>query len=451
MSDTNTKITLNIDKSQEKTYIKVPFNVPYDVEAINISYSYYGSEAGSLPKDYEKNVIDLAVLDEQGMEVGATGSNKKNIIISASYSTPGYKRVNINAGQWTIICGAYLVRSEGVEVEYSISYEFKQYKWLKGDLHTHSVNSDGKLSVNELGLRAREEGLNFIISTDHNNFFHNKSLPQIPNLTIIPGVEFTHYKGHMNIWGLETPYTASYAVNTLDEFKVLHKEARDRGGLISLNHPHCSLCPWRWGLDVVDYDAVEVWNGPMRKDNLTSIEWWHNELLKGRKLVAVGGSDYHKDFPMVKLMAKPTTLVYAKSKSQEDILDAIEQGRVVTIKSSSSPTIEMTSDNAVVGDTIKWNKDSLVNISISKLLRKHRLVVYNNDKIIYDHKSTRNKAHSVSLKVEDKGFVRAEIRYYPKAFERLFYRTIMFFLLRKQAFDPIPEFISAITNPIYYD
>ncbi|MGI6701603.1 MAG: CehA/McbA family metallohydrolase [Christensenellales bacterium] len=443
-------IKIKIEKSQEKQFIKIPFDVPENVEGIRIKYSYYGDSVNSLPKDFEKNVIDIALLRPDGTEAGATGSNKKDIYLSESYSTPGYAKQEITAGKWTIICGAYLIRSEGVEVAYTIEFTYKHYRWLKGDLHTHSVYSDGKFTVPELGEKAIKNGFDYFALTDHNNFFHNKHLPDIRDLTIIPGVEFTHYKGHMNILGLETPYTGSYAVNTKDEFLALYKEAYDRGALICLNHPLCSLCPWKWDFDF-KYHAVEVWNGPMRKDNLRAVSWWHNLLKDGHRVTAVGGSDFHFEFPpLINLFARPTTYVYAKSNSPEDILAAIKEGRAVIVKNPKSPFIEMTSGNAVIGDSVKLKKDTTVKITVNKLKRGYKLLVYDDDGVIDEVKGKSGRVE-LDVSVRKKGFVRAEIKYHPKLIERLIYRLVMLFMLRSQAFDKVPDFISALTNPIYFE
>ncbi len=40
-------------------------------------------------------------------------------------------------------------------------------KWYKGNLHTHSTNSDGRLSPEEVIGLYREEGYDFLALTDH--------------------------------------------------------------------------------------------------------------------------------------------------------------------------------------------------------------------------------------------------------------------------------------------
>lgn len=446
-------ITINvpIKKEQEKQFIKVPFDVPDNVEVLNISYKHQGDNVNSVPTANEKNVIDILILDEKGKEVGATGSNKKNITISESYSTPGYSQVEINKGKWNVVFGAYLVAAQGVEVTLTVKFTYKRFRWLKGDTHLHTVNSDGHYDVFGLAKKALKQKLDFIIITDHNNFFYNKRLPSIKNLTIIPGVEYTHYNGHLNLWGVNEPYTGTYAINSFDEFKDLLKEATDNGAISSLNHPHCTLCPWRWPLDGFTVDAVEVWNGPMRKDNLTTVEWWHEKLKEGKKMVAIGGSDYHKNYAILDFFAKPTTWVWAKSNSKKDILDGIKNGRVIIAKSPKEPYIELTSDEKVAGESVKLTDNTKIKIKVSLLKRKHTLLVYDKEGIIYKHNSKKSAPHEIELNVVKKGFIRAEIKYQPKFIESSLYRIAMYFMIRSQAKDKVPPFISALSNPIYFD
>ncbi len=443
-------IKFTVNKNQRKTYLKIPFKVPENVEKMVISYSYPGDEASSLPSEH-KSVIDFALLDHNGAEMGATGSSHRVITISNNYSTPGYNTAEIKSGTWTIICGAYMIRYETLEITYRIEYFYKHHRYLKGDLHLHTVSSDGKYTIEELGAMARKTSYDFMIITDHNNFFHMKRLPSIPNLTVIPGVELTNYNGHMNFWGLEVPYTKPYSANSFEEYKALHSEAKERGAIISINHPFCSLCPWRWDINGIDFDTVEVWNGPMRPDNIKAYDWWHGELLKGRRLPAVGGSDYHRDRGPKKLWGIPTTYVYSPSAARDDILASIKEGRVITAKDAKSAYVTVTSGDNVIGDTVKLSKDTEVEVTIPLLPRGNYLRVYNNDKIIYEYKARRSMAHKAKVKVLEKGFVRAEVRYRPGLFETIVNRVILYVSDRKNMYMRLPDFIHSFTNPIYFE
>ena len=76
--------------------------------------------------------------------MGTRGSDVREVSISPCCSTPGFKE--INPGKWQIIVGAYQIRPEGVTVYYDIKFYFKRLRWLKGDTHTHTNHSDGKLT-----------------------------------------------------------------------------------------------------------------------------------------------------------------------------------------------------------------------------------------------------------------------------------------------------------------
>jgi hypothetical protein len=444
-------INYHIKKEQEKQYLKIYFDVPSDVEAMTISYSYEGDKQSIFPIN-EKNVIDLALLDNYGDEIGASGAAVNKITISESYSSPGYKKTTINEGKWCIICGAYIIKKDDLIVNYTIDFNFKSFRYLKGDLHLHSVNSDGKLTIFELGKMARKKGLDFIMITDHNNFAHNKHLPEVPDLSIIPGVEFTHYKGHMNFIGVETPYSGSYAVNDFNEFKALNKEAHDNNAIISINHPFCSFCPWLFGYDDFFFDAVEIWNGLMRQDNLKAVDWWQKELCKGKKITIIGGSDYHFTyFHFINIFSKPTTRIYCQSNTKKDILNAIKSGRCVITNNAKSSMIYMTSDNNVLGDTVKLKDNTTVNIKVDKLKRKHTLFVYDKSGVIFSYKAKKTAPYEIKLPVINKGFIRAEIRCKAKGIEKILDKIITITKHKEDKKKKVPLFIYTITNPIYYD
>jgi hypothetical protein len=443
-------INYHIKKEQQRQYLKVYFDVPKNVETLEIAYSYEGDNADSLPSD-EKNVIDLALLDWQGNDVGATGSSARKITLSESYSSPGYKKLPIKEGKWCILCGAYMIRKDHLDVEYTITFKFCEYRYLKGDPHLHSVHSDGLKTITEVGEMARERGLDFIISTDHNNFAHNESLPDVPNLNIIPGVELTHYNGHVNLWGKVTPYNGSFAVNTYEDFKQLINEAHENGAVISLNHPFCSICPWLWDFDFYR-DTVEVWNGPMRSDNMKGINWWHEELLKGKKIAIVGGSDYHKDFfNLFNFFARPTTRIYTNANSKDSILDAIKSGRCVITDSPDSSMIYLTSGENVVGDTVNLDENTKVMVKVDTLKKGHTLVINSQNGKIFTYKAKKSGPFEKEFDITEKGFFQAEIMCRPQGASVLAEIAIRFLKDRKHMFKKIPDFIYAITNPIYFE
>ena len=311
-----------VTEDQMGRYISLPFSVPDGVDAVSVSYAYSKKAEG---KQQPKTVIDLGLEDGQGRFLGWSGSDRSTITVGEFDATPGYLMGPVRAGTWHILLGAYRIPPQGVSVRYEISFQEKGPAWLFGDLHTHSDASDGQYDIPTLAKLARSKGLDFLAVTNHNNYAENFSLPKIQGLTLIPGVEWTHYLGHMNFLGVRQPFSGSFVANDLEQMRRITAEARKSGALVSVNHPKCTQCPYLWEDDGC-FQAIEIWNGPMRGINRDGIRWWTGFLRQGRRIPAVGGSDFHRDHQAARL-GNPVTAVYADSRAAEDILSAAAQGR----------------------------------------------------------------------------------------------------------------------------
>jgi hypothetical protein len=126
----------------------------------------------------EVNIIDLGLIDSTGKQVGASGSDKKEFFVSETHATPGYRPTALSPGEWQILVGAYKVEPQGVLVEYELRITEKSLRLLKGDLHTHTLASDGVHTVDELAAKAVRHGLDFLAITDHNQMILPGALPQ---------------------------------------------------------------------------------------------------------------------------------------------------------------------------------------------------------------------------------------------------------------------------------
>jgi hypothetical protein len=337
ISQESSRITLElfIDHAQEGDYITLPFNMPPDTAAMTLRYEYqrpslevvnFGN--GSFTNNQWINVIDLGLIKPDGQQAGASGSDKQAITLSTTWATPGYTPCDLTPGEWKILVGAYKVAPKGVKVTYHLEFTPKIIRLFKGDLHTHTLASDGVLTLDELGRHALRHGLDFLAVTDHNQMVSQDALPRIDRLTIIPGVEWSHYQGHANFLGVDQPYDGPYFTDNLEATRDIFDTARERGALITLNHPFEESCAYQFGLDQLPFDVLEVWNGPMRESNLKAIGLWQQLLMSGQKVPICGGSDYHRD-RLFQILGGPTTCVYAPSASPRDILHAVRQGHAL--------------------------------------------------------------------------------------------------------------------------
>lgn len=322
-------------------------------------------------------------------------------------------------------------------------------KWFKGDTHLHTTNSDGVLHQYELIDRCKALGLDWIIITDH-NFDTVKESYSSDGLNVIKGQEVTGDNGHVNIWGKAVGVEPPYNLDNLDEYNKIAKSAKDNGATVSVNHPFCSMCGFRLDLDDMPMDCVEVWNTVQHSDNIKNMNWWVDKLNKGIKIGAVGGSDYHRNYVGVNILAMPTTITHANSNTPDDILLSLREGRSVITNSPNSSMIYLSVGDAGLGDTVSLDDGLIGECKATKLLPTFTLRVYNNDEIIYCHKATKyEKEHNASFKIKNKGYIRAEIAY------EFSPRLKKIYKLAEQKFlsgtGDVPEFIWAFTNPIWVD
>ncbi len=326
-------------------------------------------------------------------------------------------------------------------------------KWFKGDTHLHTINSDGLLTKGQLVEACKNEGLDFMIITDH-NFNSVEGSYYDGDMLVIQGQEITGDNGHVNIWGVKVPEEPPYKLDTREDYENIIEKCRKAGATVSLNHPFCSMCGFRFDIDGLYCDCVEVWNTIQHTDNMINRTWWVNQLLSGNRIAAVGGSDFHKEYvPGIKLLiASPTTFVLAEENTPEAILRAMREGRSVITNSPKSTMIELTCGDAVIGDTVKFEKGIYVNISITKLMPLHTVIVYNNEKPIYTYKSGAKytDCYCFSCEVEEKGFVRVEITYEYKGALKKLYHTVEKKILGSKN-NNLPPFIRAFTNPIWFE
>ena len=175
------------------------------------------------PPGVPGNALDLGVLRRarRGFR-GWSGGARDGFAISGSGATPGYLPGPIGPGTWQVVLGPYTVAPQGLRWEVEVTLgegppgpafvpdpaperaAGRGRGWYRGDLHTHTVHSDGRRTPAELAAAARAAGLDFIASTEHNTTSANLGWGRHagPDLLVLDGQEVTTRDGHWLALGL---------------------------------------------------------------------------------------------------------------------------------------------------------------------------------------------------------------------------------------------------------
>ena len=226
-----------------------------------------------------------------------------------------------------------------------ISSENATLNWYKGNTHTHTLNSDGDSTPDEVVRWYREHGYDFLVLTDHNYLTSVDALNALhgadEQFLVIKGEEVTdkfenkpiHVNG-LNIKHLVKPQGGNSVVETIQRnVNAVHEAS----GLPHINHPN-----YQWAItaedlkQVTNYKLLEIYNGHPYVNNLgvggaPGLEEVWDMLLSGGKLVygiAVDDAHHFKE-PGNKSLALPGQgwiVVRAPQLSVEAILEAMEKG-----------------------------------------------------------------------------------------------------------------------------
>jgi hypothetical protein len=423
------------------------------------------------------NEVGIGIFDPRGVGFledngfrGWSGAARREFFLSPNDATPGYLRGPILPGEWDLVLefckvmeagapyevrvaltvdgrtegpGAMTARSGGREAAPAMRAPRKGGGWFRGDLHSHTVHSDGLNTVEEIARGAQERGLDFLAITDHNTNTHHEDMARLSHLDIllIPGEEITTCSGHTNMWGLREWI----------DFRCADAEAADavrrfvlrKGGLISVNHPKAVGPPWMY-LNEADFPCMEVWQAPWRWFNWESLERWEGHLRRGRRIVAVGGSDTHSIPPARAMhphsLGEPTTWVYVPGPlTEENMLAAIRRGNVFISQNPRGPQLHLSADavgdggyGAIAGDTVRAKPGEPLALRVrGQGAAGRRLWLLTDGEILKILPAERKDfSHDFSIDAAPGRFVRAELREYRGALEQ-------------------GESVLAMTNPIY--
>ena len=372
----------HFEKEHERRYAHVPFDVPAGRRQIHIRYSY-NDQIDSDPTLGGGNTLDIGLFDERGIAEssagfrGWSGSEKMEFTIDEAWATPPYRKGTIRGGRWHVLLGPYKVGPRGCDWKVEIWFDsglrspwrelgfsrrvdpdplpVAREGWLRGDLHCHTLYSDGDSWPPEMLSAAGAAGLDFLGVTDHNNVGHQLAYgPGGNGLPIVlPGIEVTTYGGHWNAWGTDRWWEFRDPESRAVERTI--RAAAESGAVVSICHPKPFGPPWEYE-GVSGFHAVEVWNGPWAQQNAASLAFWESYLRRGDRRVALGGSDTHylhgRDLGArdADSLGVPTTWVQVGDRpTVKAILEALREGRSFVSESARGPQLYLEADRGRAG------------------------------------------------------------------------------------------------------
>lgn len=225
------------------------------------------------------------------------------------------------------------------------SSQTNNLRWYKGNTHTHTLNSDGDSTPDDVVRWYRENGYNFLVLTDHNHLTKVDALNALhgadKQFLIIKGEEVTDRFGdkpiHINGLDLEREVAPQGGRSVLDVVQRNVDAIRDAKGVPHINHPN-----FGWAITAEDLKKVqnnklfEIYNGHPLVNNLGGgdrpglEEIWDIILSSGKLLYGIAVDDaHHFKRPWDKNASKPGQgwiVVRTAALSPQAILTAMESG-----------------------------------------------------------------------------------------------------------------------------
>ncbi len=244
------------------------------------------------------------------------------------------------------ICGviAALILSALIS-DFAINPSAQEKRWYKGNTHTHTINSDGDSTPDEVVRWYRERGYNFLVLSDHNYLTEVDGLNAVfgaaNKFIVIKGEEvsdkFQEKPIHINGLNVKETVQPQHGDSVVSTIQNNVNAIRKIEGVPHVNHPN-----FHWAIGANDIKSVknlrlfEIYNGHPQVNNLggggmPGLEaMWDDILSAGMTLygIAVDDAHYFKT-PWDKTKSTPGhgwVMVRAANLTAGDILRALEQG-----------------------------------------------------------------------------------------------------------------------------
>jgi hypothetical protein len=262
-------------------------------------------------------------------------------------------------------------------------------RWLKGNTHTHTTESDGDTSPDEVTRWYREHGYQFLVLSDHNVLTSVDALNAINgkdgSFLLIKGEEVTDaFDGrpvHINGLDVAEKVEPQKGSSLLDVLQRNVDAIRRVRGVPHINHPN-----FRWAFSTDDLRQVrnnrllEIFNGHPQVNNLGGggvpglEEVWDAILSSGTLIYGIAVDDAHNfkspGNPAVAGPGRGWVMVRADRLEARAILTALEEGQFYASTGVELSDIVVTTS----GMTVTVKKDAWAKYRVQFIGKGGRLL-----------------------------------------------------------------------------
>jgi hypothetical protein len=234
--------------------------------------------------------------------------------------------------------------------------------WYKGNLHTHTINSDGDSPPYDVMAWYKRNGYQFLAITDHNTFTDPALFDtnQADNFLLIGAEEVTNEKTvHVNAIGISKVVPPQRRSTVTELLQSSIDAIRGQGALPLINHPN-----FRWAftaremLPLKGAVLLEIASGHPGVNHagdgqIPATEAMWDELLSaGMRIFAVSVDDAHnfrQEFTLDRANpGRGWVVVRAPALTREHILSALNDGEFYASSGVSLKDIRRTSTSVTV-------------------------------------------------------------------------------------------------------
>jgi len=194
--------------------------------------------------------------------------------------------------------------------------------WLKGNLHTHTLRSDGSASPQSMVMVYAARGYDFVALSDHD-------MPPLVShlddcgLVLLPAVEVTAGCSHVLDIG------AQQVVAATGNQQKLIDDINAAGGFPVLCHPsweeHFNHYSWEQLASLTGFTGIEIFNGLGidQPGSHLAVDKWDRLLAQRRQVWGFANDDAHTPNEA----GRGWNVVQVAERKPETILDALRNGR----------------------------------------------------------------------------------------------------------------------------